>query len=1343
MNFPKIYRRFAFVAVGVLLVGLFPAAAMAQAGEKFTFEFTVPDADPVVSVLDVVAGNPLNVVVTAHVGDSSDTDLDYHGTVTFTSNDSYATISDPCVFAAGVCDSASVTFETAGARHLTATDGDANTSDSDPVTVNHAVVKTLQLNPADTDPIIAGGTKAYTAIAYDAFSNQWDATGEMSLSIDDGGVTGSCTNTADTHTCTSTKAVSHTVTATDGPAIPGTSTLNVNPEVLAKLVLTPAGGDHAMTVDGSKAYTVQGADSYDNLIPGDLTGSTSLSIDPDGTCNNGDHTCTATVSGTHTVTGAGSGKTGTSTLYVNPGDLDHLDLTPTAGDTTTAGIGKAYTVHSADSHDNLISDVTGSTTLSISPDDGSCSSDTCTATVAIDHIVTGTYSGKTGSSTLHVSPGALAKLVLTPTGGGTILAGETKAYTVQGADSYDNLRAGYLTGSTTLSISPDDGTCNNGDHTCTATVSGDHIVTGTDTNDTSKTGTSTLHVNPGDLDHLDLTPTAGDTTTAGIGKAYTVHSADSHDNLISDVTGSTTLSISPDDGSCSSDTCTATVAIDHIVTGTYSGKTGSSTLHVSPGALAKLVLTPTGGGTILAGETKAYTVQGADAHNNLIDGDLTGSTTLSISPDGLCDNGAHTCTATVSGPHTVTGNDDGKSGTAILNVNPGDLAKLVLSPDGASIQAGDVQHYTVQGADAHNNLIAGDLTGSTALSITGTGNTCDNTAHTCTGTMPGLDYMVTGTYNDDHAITGTALLTIAHGGLSYLVLSPDSTTITADHSQAYTVEGFDASHNLIPGDQTSFTELTIDGTGVCENVTAKSCTSTKPGTFKVTGTIGSAHGSATLIVAVGAATHFDVTSFPGGLAPISGSVDVTALDQWNNTVTNYTGTVKITSSDGGAVKPANSILPNGVGTFAVTLITAGSQTITATDTVGTSITGHSVAIAVTRVASEYHGLALPMRLLDSRTGNGLADYKPKKLVANATVAIQIAGRGGVDEHAVAVTVNAAITNASAASTLYLGPGRPPVMPAGVPTPFTIAFNRADTTDFGVTVGLDGNGKVSATYQASSGTTDLVLDVTGYFAPDTTGSTYFPLANPVRLLDSRIGNGLSGKFKANVPRSFKVAGRSGSGVPANAKAVTGSLTVTNANWSWAVYLGPGPMPAGLPSSTLNFAKGQTRNNAVTVPLSSTGYLSATFLSSKGKTCDLVFDVSGYYLPGATGAKYVPITPAPILDSRNGTGHAGKFFAKTAHSFQATNVAGIPLNATAMAGVVSVKNQTSTWAVYVGSTDLNNPGTSSLNFLKSDNCSNGLTVGFSNAGTMSATYMGPPGNNADIVIYVNGYFVPPTP
>ena len=43
----------------------------------------------------------------------------------------------------------------------------------------------------------------------------------------------------------------------------------------------------------------------------------------------------------------------------------------------------------------------------------------------------------------------------------------------------------------------------------------------------------------------------------------------------------------------------------------------------------------------------------------------------------------------------------------------------------------------------------------------------------------------------------------------------------------------------------------------------------------------------------------------------------------NAMATGYTGTVHFTSSDGAAVLPANSTLTNGVGTFSVTLKTAG------------------------------------------------------------------------------------------------------------------------------------------------------------------------------------------------------------------------------------------------------------------------------------------------------------------------------------------------------------------------------------------------------------------------------------
>jgi hypothetical protein len=123
------------------------------------------------------------------------------------------------------------------------------------------------------------------------------------------------------------------------------------------------------------------------------------------------------------------------------------------------------------------------------------------------------------------------------------------------------------------------------------------------------------------------------------------------------------------------------------------------------------------------------------------------------------------------------------------------------------------------------------------------------------------------------------------------------------------------------------------------------------------------------------------------------------------------------------------------------------------------------------------------------------------------------------------------------------------------------------------------------------TADFVFDVTGLFVPDQSGATFVAL-NPARLLDSRFGNGLSGKFSAGSPRTFQVSGRGG--VPSNATAVTGNLTVTNATNSGAAFLGPMPTPAPS-SSTLNFPVGDNRANGVTVALGSGGTLSITYMA----------------------------------------------------------------------------------------------------------------------------------------------------
>jgi hypothetical protein len=86
---------------------------------------------------------------------------------------------------------------------------------------------------------------------------------------------------------------------------------------------------------------------------------------------------------------------------------------------------------------------------------------------------------------------------------------------------------------------------------------------------------------------------------------------------------------------------------------------------------------------------------------------------------------------------------------------------------------------------------------------------------------------------------------------------------------------------------------------------------------------------------------------------------VMALDQFNNAVPAYAGTVHFTSSDGAAVLPANATLTNGTRTFAATLKTAGNQTIGATDTANTSITGVSNPIAVSAAAATHFAVVAP------------------------------------------------------------------------------------------------------------------------------------------------------------------------------------------------------------------------------------------------------------------------------------------------------------------------------------------------------------------------------------------------
>jgi fibronectin type 3 domain-containing protein len=126
---------------------------------------------------------------------------------------------------------------------------------------------------------------------------------------------------------------------------------------------------------------------------------------------------------------------------------------------------------------------------------------------------------------------------------------------------------------------------------------------------------------------------------------------------------------------------------------------------------------------------------------------------------------------------------------------------------------------------------------------------------------------------------------------------------------------------------------------------------------------GTVKGSATVLINPAAASQFTVTGFPSPTtAGKVGNFTITALDPFGNIATGYTGTVTFSSSDSQATLPANYpfvAADKGVHSFSATLKTAGTQSITAKDTVNTSIKGSQTGITVNPAATSHLGITAP------------------------------------------------------------------------------------------------------------------------------------------------------------------------------------------------------------------------------------------------------------------------------------------------------------------------------------------------------------------------------------------------
>ena len=379
----------------------------------------------------------------------------------------------------------------------------------------------------------------------------------------------------------------------------------------------------------------------------------------------------------------------------------------------------------------------------------------------------------------------------------------------------------------------------------------------------------------------------------------------------------------------------------------------------------------------------------------------------------------------------------------------------------------------------------------------------------------------------------------------------------------------------------------------------------------------------------------------------------------------------------------------------------------------------------------------PVRLLDSRINLGTTGA----FTANLAKTVDIAGRLGIPDDAVAITGNLTVTGQQASGFAAVTP-----VAVNFPATSTMNFPLGDTRANNVITPLGPNGGVGVVYRSGSAgkKAHFILDVTGYYLNDDTGQTYNTV-DPVRVLDTRPGAGNVGGIVGPIPQdtnqTFQVAGVLG--IPSNAEAITGNLTVTGQTAAGYLALTTDP-PVGVPTtSTLNFPLGDTRANGVTIKLSSTGKLTVYYKTpTSGKTTHVLLDVTGYYLDDLAGARFIPLNPGRRMDTRivaPPEGLAGAFSANAARTLVIEPYEGVPNNAVAIAGNLTVVGQTRGGFVAITTTATNDPTTSTLNFPLGDIRANGVVQPLAGSGSVGLVYETSSNTGTThLILDLTGYF-----
>jgi hypothetical protein len=909
------------------------------------------------------AGNDLDITVTAK-DNFNNIVTGYRGTVRLTSSDNQADglVTYTFTSADSGTHAFKVKLKTAGSQSVTATDTTtmAITGTQTGITVTAAAVIGLAM-PDFPSSTRAGELHDIVVTAKDAFGNTVSSyTGTARLTSSDSQFTPVEAAFADgkhTFSVALKTAGSQSLTATDKATSSITGMLGnitVTPDVAATLLVagypTPAvaGEPHSITVTAKDAFG-NTATGYTGTVQ--FTSSDGQAVLPGNYAfvpgDAGTHTFSVTLktTGAQSLTAADTAAAvtgGQSGITVNPAPFSAFGVSGFPAE-TTAGEAHSFTVAAHDAFGNTVPGYTGTVRFSSSdnqavlpgnyafvPGDMGAHTFSATFKTAGSRSLTTTDTVTNASGTqsgITVDAAGAATLLLTdfPT---ATTAGVAHNFTVTLKDAFGNNAAGYA-GTVHFSSSDDQATLPDnytfvstdaGTHTFSVTLktAGNRSITVSDATTSSLTATQTgIAVTPAAVSMLGVSGFPSP-TTAGMARNFTVTAQDAFGNTVLSYTGTVRFTSSDNQA---------------VLPGNYTFVAGDMGAHTFTATLKTA-----GSESITATDAAATTVSGAQT-GILINSEAAVALVLAGFPSpataGVLQN------FTLTAKDVFGNNAAGYTGTVHFTSSD---SQAVL-PD----------NYTFVAGDAGIHTFSATFKTAGAQSLTAT----DTSARALTSTQAGI------------AVIPDVVATLAVTGF------PSPTTAGTAHN--FTVTAQDAFGNAVTGYAGTVTFSSTDGqAGLPSRYTF---TGGDRGRHTFSATLKTAGARALMVddaaealtgsqagitVQPAAAARYLLSAPDSASAGSPLSVSVTVVDAFNNTVTGYGGAVRFSSSDPAAVLPANytfALTDSGTHTFTVSLYTAGSKTIAATDTANGSVAASAtVVVSPSATVTEIDSSANPADL---------------------------------------------------------------------------------------------------------------------------------------------------------------------------------------------------------------------------------------------------------------------------------------------------------------------------------------------------------------------------------------------